>query len=158
MSLQGIRCPKCGGSDLQGIRLAYENSVREEPSGSSDEQTGVVVALLLAHELLSRVWHGYEPLPGNSRSLLADRIHPPLQKSYIRAIIWGALAAGGILLTFSVERRGWLLLILTIPLAIKAWNSFESVTEYNRTEWLVAYKKWESMCLCKRCGQVIDPT
>lgn len=153
MSLNGIKCPKCLGSELQGIRLAYEQSVREVPSGSSDEHTGFTVVF----ELLSKLLHGYEPLPGNSRSLLADRIHPPLKKSYIRATIWGALAGVGIVACF-VEPRGWLLLIVTIPLAIKAWNSFESVTQYNQTKWVAAYQKWESMCLCKRCGQVIDPT
>lgn len=156
MSLQGIKCPKCLDSDLQGIRLAYAESVREVPNSNTDESFG---PSLLADWFFGLL-HGYVPLPGNSRSLLSERIHPPMKKSYARSIFWGALAGLCISLVRSgVERRDmWFLIIATIPLALIAWNTYKSVTEYNQTNWLEAYKKWESICMCKRCGQVVDPT
>jgi hypothetical protein len=66
-----LRCPKCQSPNLQGLRLAYEETVRQVPTQPNDE-FGFVADL--AEFFRTRVVHGYIPPEGNSRSLLVERI------------------------------------------------------------------------------------
>jgi hypothetical protein len=131
---------------LQAVSLVHDSQVVSAPV--RDDQGAAFDALFTVVEPLAT---GYVPMPGNSRTALADRIAPPRRRSYARCVALALLAL--------VSFQGLHAIGIVIGLAMGALScvAFLRTSTYNKTEWESQIERWRRLFICKACGQVIDP-
>jgi hypothetical protein len=140
-----ILCPQCRSSNLDGLRTLHDESVRFEPTSSDNDGPWELI-----RDIFQIVLSGHVLPPGTSRSLLSDRICPPLKKSHARAV----LVAG---LGFSLAVSGGWGLVLSLPFFCVAFILISATNHYNRNEWPQLFESWSTMLFCKQCSLVINP-
>jgi hypothetical protein len=134
-----MQCDKCGSENTQRLEVAFE-------SGTNDINTKSHTAGVASITGALGIGGSVTKTSGISQSVLAQKVSPPLKKSYK----WPSISVIVGLLCFSstsIFPIGILLVAVGGLLITKA-------AKFNNNVWPAQYQYWQESWVCHKCGNI----
>jgi hypothetical protein len=153
-----LRCPKCTGTDLKKVSLAYQEGLFRV-----DKRTRMLGFLFAAGG--ANVMVGRATTTGVQQSALSKSLVPPTKWSYLKLILWSAAISFMALVAY-------VRLVMTSPppvssLPVKLYAIFGPILfmfllvlfwRHNHSTYQSQFAQWDSSFVCQRCGAVSPQT
>jgi hypothetical protein len=149
-----LRCPKCGGSDLKKVSLAYQEGVYRVHTRSR------VQGFLFGGDGPD-VIVGRTVTEGVQQTELSKRLRPPTKWSYIKLMGWWAAVSVTVLIVYvhsvtgsSTRVSSPTAVVGMFIVGIGFLVSLILVWSHNNLVYPKQYAEWNDSWLCRRCGGV----
>jgi len=151
-------CPKCTGTDLKKVSLAYQEGLFRVDKRT--RMLGFLFAAGGAHVMVGRA-----TTTGVQQSALSKSLVPPTKWSYLKLILWSAAISFMALVAY-------VRLVMTSPpsvssLPVKLYAIFGPILfmfllvlfwRHNHSTYQSQFAQWDSSFICQRCGAVSPQT
>jgi hypothetical protein len=151
-----LRCPKCNGTDLKKVSLAYQEGLYRV-----DTSTRLSAALVGGSGPDLAV--GHATTHASHQSALSKQLSPPVKWSYLKVGAWSVLAFLCIgwlvfyvntvttnssnVLSFPLTAFGLISCGIFVLLLFLVWR-------HNHSTYPQQYARWDSSFVCLRCGAI----
>lgn len=153
-----LRCPKCNGTDLKKVSLAYQEGLYRV-----DASTRLSAALVGGSGPDLAV--GHATTQASHQSALSKRLTPPAKWSYRKVLFWSVLVFGcGGWLVFYVNTVATnATTVISTPLVLFGLVGAVAVIglvllarKHNHSAYQRQYAAWDRSFICQRCGTVSE--
>src|SRR5208283_3766100 len=150
-----LRCPKCNGTDLKKVSLAYQEGLYR-----ADARTRLNAALVGGNGPDLVV--GRATTQASHQSALSKQLSPPAKWSYLKVVSWSVLAFLCVgWLVFYINTVTNSSTVSSVPLTLFALISAASfalllflVWKHNHSAYQKRLAEWDRSFLCQRCSSV----
>jgi hypothetical protein len=149
-----LRCPHCGGSDLNKVSLAYQKGVSRVTARTRFR------GLLFGNDGPDLVF-GTTVTKGERQTELAGRLRPPKKWSYLKLLGWTSVISLAVLIVYVHSVMGSSTKVSGLPavagmfvVASGFLISLFVVWRHNYWVYPRRHAEWNDSWLCQRCGWV----